>query len=312
MTTPLARHLPPWPADTALRAGTLDLYGSAWAALPPAIRRAAAWGVDWFATSHPVLLREGNRVVAHVGVTLLRLHLEGACTDLPALHAVCVAPDARGRGVGRSALETALAAVDAAGYPATLLWSEKTALYERFGFATRRESAWVVPAPAPAPAAVERLDPDHAPDLERLRAALRSRRPLSQVLATADAGALFLLNLAIHCTARRVAPPDLLLWLPEHDCVLVAEAHATTLRILDLLATEPPPLEALVGAATRALAPPGGRFDRVHLGVLVDDWLDGARVEACSSDDLLMVRGTAPGALAASGPPLALSPFAKT
>lgn len=312
MTTPLARHLPPWPADPALRAGTLDLYGAVWRALPAAIRRAASWGVDWFAMSHPVLLCESDRVVAHVGVTLLQLHLEGALTDVPALHAVCVAPDARGRGLGRAALESALAAVDAAGYPATLLWSERTALYERFGFTTRRESAWIVPAPASAPAVFERLDPDHAPDLARLRSALRSRRPLSRALATADDGALFLLNLAIHCAARRVAPSDLLLELPEHGCVLVAEAQATTLRILDLVATEPPPLEVLVGAATRALAPPGGRFETIHLDVQVDDWRDAAHLEACSSEDLLMVRGRASRALAASGPPLAFAPFAKT
>lgn len=290
-----------WPPDPGPRAGTLRLYGSVWPFLPRAIARAASWGSEWFRASTPVLLERDGEVLAHVGIAELDWCLAGAPLRAAALHAVCVREDRRGQGLGRQAIELALAEIERRGIGTTVLWSEKTDFYGRFGFAPRREARFELAVPGAVPTRSRPLDPDQPQDLRLLLDLLARRVPVSEGLAAADSGWHFLIDLAIEAEASGRPPRESLLHLPDHDCVLVHRRRDDALELLDLIAPEVPPLAVLVGAVGVPVARLEVAFTPDRLGPVL-------RTRPCPDEDLLLVRGDLPG----SEGPFGLSPLTRT
>lgn len=282
-------------------ARAFDLYATAWPRVPAAIRQTREWGSDWFAVSRPFVVEEDDRLLAHVGVIACDLALAGSTGPVAALHAVCVHPEHRGRGLGRRAIEEALAWIDAAGFATTILWSEKVDLYRRFGFAAVPESIFIGPAPPPVPVAHHRLDLAQEADRALLAQRLRTRRPVSRHAAAADDGWHLLIDLALWPEAR-----GFLVDLPDHDALLVAESDASTLRLYDVLAADAlPPVAAIVGAVAGTDARP----ERLEVHFTPDRLDLDLEPAPHPSEDVLMVRGAVPAAFAS---PFALSPLTRT
>jgi GNAT superfamily N-acetyltransferase len=130
----------------------LPLLGTIWPRLPAAIERARAWGADWDAHSQPFVHVEDNEVIAHTGVLPITPSVAG-------IHAVCVHPRHRGRGLLRQTMARALEWVDAR-YPSAVLWANDAAIYGRFGFSERAETMFVG-KPAGSAAETMAIAPDH-------------------------------------------------------------------------------------------------------------------------------------------------------
>src|SRR5215467_9854158 len=127
-----------------------ELLGTVWKRLPAAVERARGWGADWCERSEAFLERDGDAVVAHVGVLPIPVVLDGRAQTLAGVHAVCTRADRRGGGLMRRAMARALARIDARGATA-VLWANDPAIYGRFGFVERPEHLFRGPAPASGP-----------------------------------------------------------------------------------------------------------------------------------------------------------------
>lgn len=217
-----------------------DLLGTVWKRLPSAVERARGWGADWCERSEAFVERDGEEVVAHVGVLPIPVMLDGRAQTLAGVHAVCTRADRRGRGLMRSAMERALARIDAGGATA-VLWANDPAIYGRFGFVEVIEALFLGPAPPSGPARGRVLSLDRTDDLRIFRESYRTRAPVSPRLGALDDGWLTLINVALW------PPPGPTIALVD-DAVVSYTRHGTTLRIHDVAARELPPLRALVAA----------------------------------------------------------------
>ena len=96
--------------SSALDPRLAALLGRVWPRLPAGVARAGALGFAWTDVSTPFVRREGERVVAHVGVVELPLVIAGRRVRVGSIHAVCTDPDRRGRGLARGLMQETLAA----------------------------------------------------------------------------------------------------------------------------------------------------------------------------------------------------------
>ena len=291
-----------WPDDPELRNAARRLYDATWGDLSARIEQARAWGSDWFAVSTPFLVRSGDEILAHAGVVTCDLVLAGRPTRVAAVHAVCVHPDHRGRGLGRRVIEAALEHIDRSEAATTILWSNLVDFYRRFGFAPVAEKIFLGEAPPLEPCRTLRLDLGTPGHRDLLRRTLATRRPVSQRAAAADDGGHFLIDLALWPQAR-----DFLVFLPPHDAIAVCRVDAGELHLYDVLAPRLPTCAAVVGAVKELT---GVAVDRLAV-YFTPDLLDVALAPAAHPfEDLLMVRGEP--LLDTSAAPFALSPFTRT
>lgn len=234
-----------YPTDPSVRSSVLRLLGEVWAWIPPAVALAGRWGADWYEASTPFVAWEGDRAVSHVGVVPVALAAEGRDLSVGGIHAVCTAPDRRGRGLMRRCMEQALAFADER-YATAVLWTEQPALYERHGFRRCEELLFRAALPEGARRADggRALDPGRPEDLALLRAMLAARTPVSGLCAAQDAGSHFLIDLAIH---RSIEPPGPSVdHLSELGCVVVHRRRGAVWILEDVVGPSIPPLGALV------------------------------------------------------------------
>ena len=292
------------------------LYTAVWPWLSEGIRVAESWGplgADWFGVSTPFVERDDQgRIVAHVGVVCCDWWVHGAPRGVWAVHAVCVHPEHRGRGLARSALERALAWIEeqAPGAP-VVLWSDLAELYGKFGFRPLREHVFEGELSSSGEAVrARRLAMEDPRDLSLLADALRTRRPVSDVIAAADSGWHFGIVLALWTAAAGTDAAPRLALLEEHEALVVGLIQSDTLCLYDVIA--PGALPGLDAAAAALVSVCGGGAEPRHLRVCFSpDRLPGAeRLTAVPhpDEDFLMVRGEGLGISV----PFALSPLTRT
>lgn len=289
------------------RAELEALYSTAWPRLPSAIALARRWGSDWYSVSTPVVVRRGARVVAHVGVCECRLAVEDEPRSILAVHAVCVHPEYRGQGLGREVMERALERVDDTGAKSVMLWSEKTDFYSKFGFEAFPEHRFVAPAPAPLDTAVQPWKPDCTAHLARLQQRIRTRRPVSGVVAAADPGWHFFIDLAIWAGGDASSIGGRVALLPDHDAAMVFEVAGTTLHLHDVVGDDLPAVGHLVDVARQSS---GGKIESIEFHFMPDRFQIEANPVVPADDDVLMIRGEP--FVPDGGDPFALSPLTRT
>lgn len=270
----------------ALRESLLTLFDGVWGFLRAKEAIAARLGYPWRAISTPFALVDGDRVVAHAGLLPLPLVVDGAPLTVGAVHAVCVAADRRGRGLGRRVLEAALADCDAR-YPGAVLFSEKLALYARFGFSPRDLHRHVARG-ATGRGHARRLDLERPDDAALWAAAMRGRGALSDSFAVLDDGRVNAFDAVL--TGGGHAP----LWHDERlGAVYYAETDGRRVVVDDIFAAGPFDGAALLDGLALA-------GDEVVFGCDLDRLGLATRIEAqpyAPRDDRLQVRG---GVLAAA------------
>jgi GNAT superfamily N-acetyltransferase len=272
--------------DAAFWQALHALQDRTWPQMSARIEAARKFGVCWEAQTMPFAWVEEQRALAHVGVIAHPLRLLGENRVVAGIHAVCVDPEARGRGLARRCMEAALAWIDER-FDLAKLSTTIPAYYARWGFSvvpTQRFVAQRAGGGGPARPAI--LD-----DRARIRALLSARTPTSDVYATREPGWLPITNLALQGRL-----PGGVLLVPQRDFLIVARQLGEVLHLDDVVGFELPGLEEVLAAIPF-------RFERVSYGFTPDRLDPGARPEPVPVEEgVMQVRGAWP-----TLPPFAVS-----
>jgi GNAT superfamily N-acetyltransferase len=249
-----------------------------WPKMSARVEVARKLGVHWEAETTPFAWVEEGRALAHVGVIAHPLRLLGEDRVVAGIHAVCVDPEARGRGLGRRCMEAAIAWIDER-FELVKLSTAIPAFYGRWGFSvlpTHRFIAHRAGGGGPARPAI--LD-----DRARIGALLSARTSTSNVYATREPGWLPIINLALQGRL-----PGGVLVVPQRDFLIVARQQGKMLHLDDVVGPELPGLDEVLAAIPF-------RFERVCYGFTPDRLDPGARSELVPCQEgVMQVRGPWP------------------
>lgn len=233
------------------RRALVDLVADVFGIDLGAIDRLGLWHPGYRAFSY----LEGDRIVANVSLRPLRLMVAGRIVRAAQFHAIATRPAWRRRGLFGDLMARALRHA-AVRFDPLLLFTESPALYQPFGFRLLAEHRFrgtlQCAAIAPPRAGWRRLDPGDPDDIRLVRRLHASRLPVSARCAVRDNDDVLILNALAHPAWR-------LLYLPEHAALVVQDGGPGMPRLLDLVAREFPPMDALAGAL--GLARPGSGIE---------------------------------------------------
>jgi GNAT superfamily N-acetyltransferase len=242
------------------------------------IEAARKLGVHWEAETTPFAWVEEERALAHVGVIAHPLRLLGEDRMVAGIQAVCVDPEARGRGLGRRCMEAALAWIDGR-FDLAKLSTTIPAFYERWGF-------FVMPTHRFRRSARRRWRSGAPRGVGR-----HSAHPRAALGAYADLRRLCHPGVGLAadhrpCTQGRL--PGGVLVVPRRDFLIVARHQGEVLHLDDVAGPELPGLEEVLAAIPF-------RFERVIYGFTPDRLDPGARPEPVPVEEgVMQVRGPWP------------------
>ncbi len=185
---------------------------------------------------------EDGTLVANLSAFAMPIVINGRVVRAGAFQSGAVRPEWRGRGLYRDVTRKALDWCAAQQFEAIVLYTDKPALYEPYGFRTLPFHAYSgsVPEASRSTAPARYLDPMVADDLDLLRRALQTRTPVSNMIAVCESAAMFLIN-------TQFDPDVRLSWLANEKVVIAwksgAEGHFT---LVDVVAETIPPLSAIL------------------------------------------------------------------
>lgn len=182
-------------------------------------------------------------LAANISAFALPLVVNGQRLHAAGLQSGAVRPAWRGRGLYRDVTRKALDWCDGEGFEAVVLYTDKPALYEPYGFRSLPMHCHSGPAPAPADggACERRLDRDADDDISLLRSVLARRAPVSKALAVVSNAAMFLINMHLDPDVR-------VSWLSQQQAAVAWKIdEAGHFSLLDVVAEEIPSLDAILG-----------------------------------------------------------------
>jgi GNAT superfamily N-acetyltransferase len=242
----------------------------------------------WFAAD--------GTLAANLSAFAMPLVINGRQINAAAFQSGAVRPPWRGRGLYRDVTRKALEWCERQQFEAIVLYTDKPSLYEPYGFRSLPMQRYFGAAPKlyPATEPARPLDARNGTDLAPLQEALKTRAPVSDVLAVSGNAAMFLIN-------TQLDPEVRLSWLDDEQAVVAWKpGEAGRFSLLDVVAAEIPPLAVILG---------GLGVTPEHVDVFFSpDKLDW-RGEALTFDNgtAFMIRSTADLAPAS---PAMLSPMA--
>ena len=207
-------------------------------------QRDALCGVD--PTCRPFAFFDAAGVcAASVEIFTLSLILDSVRCAASGIRSVAVSEAWRGRGLFRDLMTQALAWCDATLAGPVLLYTEDSALYERFGFRDVPQHKVVGTASvASATIPVRRVSLTDANDMTLVMRLLAERAPVSEHIAVDGAAMLFLSQIAADDTLA-------LDYAVSLDTLIVSKPAATLTTLVDIAAPKIPPLTAILAALHR-------------------------------------------------------------
>ncbi|RDJ15805.1 GNAT family N-acetyltransferase [Rhizobium grahamii] len=183
-------------------------------------------------------------LAANLSAFAMPLVINGRTLNAAAFQSGAVRSPWRGRGLYRDLTRKALAWCEEMGFEVIALYTDKPSLYEPYGFRSLALHAYSGKAPAASKAQTpaRRLDPLDAADLTLLRAALKAREPVSDVLAVCQSAAMFLIN-------TQLDPGVRVSWMEREQAAIAWKTEPPgRLILLDVVAADIPSLTSIIGA----------------------------------------------------------------
>jgi GNAT superfamily N-acetyltransferase len=258
----------------------LRMFGRVWKGLPDKLEMARGMGYRWSEVSTAYLVED----LAHVGVMEVAGVLEGRQVAMAGVHAVGTDPSARGRGLGRQALQRALRHVDER-VGTAFLTTSIPGWFEPMGFRVVPEHRFRVLRPLPwgQGAPLRRLSAERPEDVALVRRLLEARIPPSQTLSLQEFGWFFVIDeLLAHGGFDT-------LWVADDlDVVVSWQRRGDRAELLDLVGAELPPLAEIAARLPGDLQGMDVLFCPDQLDVPTEP------VPGAPDETVLMVRGDWP------------------
>lgn len=256
--------------------------GGVFPAIDP--RRWACWRDRgaWHDPYEVLALVDGERIVSTVGLTRMRLVVDGVALTGFQLGAVATLESHRGQGLSRRLMRWVFDELPSPDQP-VFLFGNKNVLdfYPRFGFRQVRQRRWILRADiAPVTSRATRFDPDSAGDRERLATLCARAAPVPGPLSASDYYPIALWHLT--CT------PTSGFWLHDRNTFVAADIDDGRLAVHDIIALQPRDLRPAL--ASLAAVPVG----TVAFGFDPSPWCPGTQPVADEEADAqspLFVRG---------------------
>lgn len=183
-------------------------------------------------------------LAANLSAFAMPLVINGRPLNAAAFQSGAVRPPWRGRGLYRDLTQKALAWCEEKGFEAIVLYTDKPALYGPYGFRVLPLHAYSGKAPTvpKAQRSARRLNPRETADLKMLSAALKTRQPVSDVLAVCESAAMFLINTQLDHGVR-------ISWLERERVAVAWKMDAPRhVMLLDVVGGSIPSLATIIGA----------------------------------------------------------------
>jgi predicted N-acetyltransferase YhbS len=223
-------------ADPTLGEPLFDLIDTVFPGLRQVAENAKAWGAPWESASTPFVIREGGRVLSHVGVIELSLIVLGQRTTVGSIHGVATHPDHRRRGYFRQLIEEALRYCERR-YAAQILTTEHPEYFTPFGFRVVQEHGFTARFQSTGRKdGLRLLNLQDTQDVALLHRLLEARTPVSHVVGVINEKAVF-------CFNEGSRP---LYYAADLDVLLCLEQEGAHLTLFDVVGPQIPPLSVIV------------------------------------------------------------------
>jgi GNAT superfamily N-acetyltransferase len=169
--------------------------------------------------------------------------VKGRRRKVAALQSGAVRPEHRGKGLYRDLMQRAFTWIDAEGFELSILYTDKPAMYEPYGFKTVPLHKFTGPAPTAGVASPARLlSMDDQGDVALLTKIINSRAPATALFAPLSHPAMFLVNAFWD---RSVS----LSLLESHEAVIAwRTGEGGVFQLLDIVAKAIPPFNSITAS----------------------------------------------------------------
>jgi GNAT superfamily N-acetyltransferase len=169
--------------------------------------------------------------------------ISGQRRKVAALQSGAVRPEHRGKGLYRDLMQRAFAWIDAEGFELSILYTDKPAMYEPYGFKTAPLHKFAGPVPKSGAAVRARLlSMDDPADVALLTGLINNRAPASALFSPLSHPAMFLVNAFWD---RGIS----LSLLEDYDAVIAWRmGEGGVFQLLDIVAKAIPPMSAVTAS----------------------------------------------------------------
>jgi GNAT superfamily N-acetyltransferase len=169
--------------------------------------------------------------------------VNGRRRKVAALQSGAVRPEHRGKGLYRDLMQRAFAWIDSEGFALSILYTDKPAMYEPYGFKTVLLHKFTGPAPtAGAASPVRLLSMDDQDDVALLTKIINSRAAATALFAPLSHPAMFLVN------AYWDRSISLSLLESQEAVIAWRMGEGGMFQVLDIVANAIPPLDAITSS----------------------------------------------------------------
>jgi predicted N-acetyltransferase YhbS len=227
----------------ALSKPLFELIDTVFPGLAQVAENTRTLGAPWESASTPFVIREGERVLSHVGVIELSLIVLGQPTTVGSIHGVATHPDCRRHGYFRQLIEEALQYCEER-YATQILTTEHPEYFQPFGFRVVQEHGFTARLQSTGRKDGLRLLNLHdTQDIALLHRLLETRTPVSHVVGVVNEKAVFCFN---EGSRPLYSAEDL-------DVILCLEQEGLHLTLFDVVGPHIPSLAAIVESVPQAL-----------------------------------------------------------
>ena len=183
---------------------------------------------------------EAGVCAANLSAISMPVMVNGHRRKIAALQSGAVRPEHRGKGLYRDLMQKAFAWIDDEGFELAILYTDKPAMYEPYGFKAMPLHKFSGPAPKLGAVVPSRLmSMDSQADVALLAGLIKSRAPASSLFAPLSHPAMFLVNAFWD---RGIS----LSLLESHDAVIAWRmGEGGKFQLLDIVSEKIPPMQVI-------------------------------------------------------------------
>lgn len=210
----------------------------------------------WDKASIPFILREGQEIIAHLGLWPFEFVIQGKHYNGVALHGICTKEEFRKKGHFTKLMQEA-SKFAKENYDFSFLFTDKPYLYEKFGFKVLEEHDFVYDFASKGQGfKIRKIDLDNPEDLSLVQRLYSNRVPLSNCFSIAKENAVTILNLAF-------VP---VYYIEELDTLVVYQIKDDVLYVKDIVSTKTYDLNQILSSIS-------DKFSKVILQFSPDNFL---------------------------------------